>query len=109
MTNSSIEAWLRVTLVNFILAVISSESCAAGAFETIDPICAGSPIKTGALSAVWYVGLTEKASEAWFTGTSIAVDIISAGTTILAGYTLTFIQLSRTACPREAWQTTAAE
>lgn len=58
-------------------------------------------------SAVCYVGLTEKACETWFAGTCVAVDVVCASASVLAGTALTLIHLGSTACPGEAWQTAA--
>lgn len=67
------------------------------------------PVTVSPLGTVWYVGLTEEASEARFAGTGVAVDVVCTRASVIAGPTLALIHLSGTACPREAWQTAAAE
>lgn len=71
--------------------------------HTVNPVTCVLP-----LSAVWYVGLTEEASEAWFAGTGVAVDIVCTRASVLAGAALALIHLSCASCPCEAWQTAAA-
>lgn len=61
------------------------------------------------LCAVRDVGLTVEAGETWFAWASVAVDVVGASASILAGGALTLVQLESTSWSCESRQTGAVE
>lgn len=61
------------------------------------------------LSAVGYVGLAVEAGETWLARASVAVDVVSASASVLAGGTLALVHLDGTPRSGEARQAGAVE
>lgn len=93
MTCASIQARLRVTFIDIVLAVVTSETRGAYTGKSINTINTGSTIEAGALSAVRRVNFTMDATEARWACTGVAVHTVCAVGSIFTWVTFTLINV----------------
>lgn len=108
-TYSSMQTWLRITLIDLVQTEGASEAHGTQAREGINPIHACPTIETGALCAFVDVILTVDTIKPRLALASVAVDVVGAGSSILTRFTQTFIHVCLTLISSETRKTVAGE
>lgn len=107
MTCGAIAARLRITFVDFVLAILAGESCLTRTIIAVDAIDACAAVHTRAIRTVLVVDLTIHAGKSQRTCARVRVHILIAGGAILARIRQTFVDIDLAILALEAVQAQA--